>query len=467
MTAFLHDDFLLSGDNARALFHGHAKNMPIADYHCHINPADIAANRSFDNIAQLWLAGDHYKWRLMRAHGLPEDVVTGNAPDYDKFRAWCSVMPYCAGNPLYTWAHMELRRYFGFDKVLSPETCDEAWEATRERLRDRSMNAVGIVEQSNVRFLCTTDDPADSLTHHKSIRNGSPIGFKVLPTFRPDAAINIDKPGFAAYIVCLGAAAGARINSFDSLFDALNRRIDFFHSMGCLCADHGFEAVPFLRQTPSLRADAIFIKALAGGTVSIEEAQVYKTELFLRLAAAYKARKWALQIHFGPSRNNSSRLMSLLGPDVGGDAIGGQSNILPMTRLLDALDRDGNLPKTILYSLNPADNTALDALIGSFPFDGVPCKIQHGSAWWFSDNARGIRDHLTSLAANSVLGHFVGMLTDSRSLLSYVRHEYFRRVLCDVVGSFADSGVFPADLPLLGRLVEDVCYNNAVRYFGF
>jgi len=456
-------DLLLKTQAAKELYHAYAAKLPVIDYHCHINPADIAEDRRYDNIAQIWITcGDHYKWRAVRGNGTDEEYITGGASDYEKFEAFARAMPKLIGNPLYIWAHMELKRYFGFHEPLDLSNAKKAWNCANERLRDKNMSARGIMASSDVRLICTTDDPSDSLEHHKSIAGDGSFDIKVLPAFRPDKSLHIEKDGYAEYMQKLAQSAGTEIRSLSDLFSALQKRLDFFVNMGCKTADNGFEAIPFQRGD----AGIAFKKALEGKFLTQEEISIFKTELFIFLAEEYHKRGLVMQIHFGVSRNNSSRLYGSIGSDAGADAIGNYNCIMNLTHILNALDTKGVLPKTVLYSINPNDNAALGALIGCFQDSSAAGKLQHGAAWWFNDTNLGIRAHLYNLAESALLGNFIGMLTDSRSFLSYVRHDYFRRILCDVIGGFVENGEYP-DTPYLYEMIRNICFANASEYFGF
>ena len=472
MKSFLCEDFMLGGDTAKTLYHETAANIPIIDYHCHISPKEIAEDKKYKNIAEIWLnSGDHYKWRAIRAYGYDEKYVTGDASDREKFNAWAATLPACIGNPLYAWAHMELKRYFGYDGVLCPETADLVWELCNEKLAH--MSSRQIMQSFGVKAICTTDDPADELGYHRAIAADESFDIAVLPAFRPDKGLHIEKPGFAGYINALSEASGIEIKDKNSLFDAYSKRLWYFVELGCNTADNGFEAVPFMREGQNATVSGALSKALMGESLSQNEIEAYKTELMLFLAEQYHKAGLVMQIHFGVARNNSSRLFGLYGPDAGADSIGGYTCIPQLSKLLGELDSRNVLPKTILYSVNPTDNAALVSLMGCFQRSdcgiapGGAGKLQHGSAWWFNDNNLGMREQLTNLANNSLLANFVGMITDSRSFLSYTRHEYFRRILCDVVGGYVDSGEYPADFACLSGIISDVCFNNAKKYFGF
>lgn len=464
MQAFIGKDFLLATPVSRALFHEHAEKMPIVDYHCHINPKEIYDDLRYDNITQVWLGGDHYKWRVMRANGVDERFITGDASAYEKFEAWAEVMPKLVGNPLYHWTHLELLRYFGVEETLSPKTCKAIWEQANEKLK--ALTVRRIIGQSNVTALCTTDDPTDDLRWHKLIREDKSFKTAVLPAFRPDKAVNINKPAFTEYVKKLGAAAGISIASPDDMKEALRRRVVYFAEQGCLTADHGLDAVVCLRD--AARAKSALCSALSGHAVDAQGAAAYKTELLLYLAGLYKQYGFVMQLHYGAARDNNPVMFNKLGPDTGYDAINGAAGSgAALGALFGMLEAEDALPKTVVYSLNPTDNAQITSVIGCFQGANARNKIQHGSAWWFNDTKTGMEAQLTNLAESSVLANFIGMLTDSRSFLSYTRHEYFRRVLCGLLGKWVESGEYPRDMETLGAIVEDICYNNAVRYFGF
>ncbi len=468
MKPFMDEDFLLSTETAKILYHTYAEPLPILDYHCHVSPKEIAENRGFSNIAEVWLGGDHYKWRAMRSCGVEERCITGDASDYEKFFAYASVMPKLIGNPLYHWSHLELRRYFDCDLPLSPATADEIWAVTGEKLNGEGFRVRDILKKSNVEALCTTDDPTDTLEYHRAIKV-SDTETDVYPAFRPDKGLNCDRKGYRDYIASLGAAAGIRIETLSDLKAAYEKRIAFFDENGCRTADHGLdETVPFAPDATEADADAIFRSALqSDGGVSRQDADRFRTHLLRFLGGEYKKRGWIMQLHFGPLRNVNKAAFRVLGPDSGYDVIGGRTSITELAGLLNFLRQSSSLPKTIAYSINPADNAPLAALIGAFQErdeDGLPTLYQ-GSAWWFNDHIHGMREQLTVYAADSSLGFFPGMLTDSRSFLSYPRHEYFRRIFCDLVGGWAEDGQIPLDWDLLGDLVQDISYCNAKNLF--
>ena len=460
---FLDDDFFLSGPTAKKLYHDYAEKMPIFDYHCHISPKEIADNLKYDNITQVWLGGDHYKWRALRANGVEEKYITGDAPAKEKFFKWAETMPYCIGNPMFLWSHLELKRYFGVDKVLCPETAEEIWNTCNEKLRS-TLTVRELIRQSNVKVICTTDNPVDTLEYHKAIKEDKTFDTTVVPAFRPDSFVRIEYPDFASWIQKLSAAAGIPIASYSDMKKALRSRIDFFHSMGCRLSDHAIEELIFA-PADEAKVAATFERVLNGKAPTREEAAEYRTDMLLFFGHEYAARGWTQQYHINSLRNNNSRMFAKLGPDTGFDAAADYPVAEALSKLLDALERTGSLPKTILYSLNSKDYESMVSIAGCFNSSEVPAKMQLGSSWWFNDQKEGIEKQLVCLYNVGLLSRFVGMLTDSRSFLSYTRHEYFRRVLCNVIGGWADRGEFPLDYNLLGRTVQDICYNNAANYF--
>ncbi len=466
MDGFLNRNFLLDTPAAQRLYHEYAENMPIVDYHCHINPQDIWEDRRFENITQLWLGGDHYKWRLMRANGIDEHFITGDADDREKFQKFAEALPRAIGNPMVHWCHLELKNYFGYEGFLTGETAQEVWDLCCEKLKnDPTLSARGLIRQSNVAMIGTTDDPCSDLRWHEKLAADESFPVKVLPSFRPDPALNIHKPGFAQYIATLSETAGRRLETVTDVCDALSERIAFFDAHGCRAADHGLDYL-VCRPVDVETATAALRKALDGQPLTTEEIEGYQTALLLHCAREYAKRGWVMQIHFSCMRNPNSRMMETLGPDTGFDCIAVTDNCAAAHRLMDILYREDNLPKTVLYSLNPADNAWIDSLIGAFQGTETAGKIQHGSAWWFNDHKAGMTEQMVSLANMGILGNFIGMLTDSRSLLSYARHEYFRRILCSLLGGWMEHGEYPADFALVGGLVQDICYNNAKRYFN-
>ncbi|MBO5111220.1 MAG: glucuronate isomerase [Clostridia bacterium] len=470
MKKFMDEEFLLSNEVASLLYHNYAEKLPIIDYHCHINPSDIAEDRRFNNITELWLSGDHYKWRAMRSAGVPEEKITGNASDYEKFRAYATIMPRLIGNPLYHWTHLELQRYFDCELTLSAETCDEIWELTAKKLAEPQMSARNLIVNSGVEVLCTTDDPADDLHYHKELAADETFKAKVLPAFRPDKAFAIDRPGIKAYLTKLGEACGYEITDLKTLKRAFADRIEFFDSLGCRTADHAIDGFVFNTATNWYRANEAIVKAIAsdGSDVSEGDVHVFRAEMLAFLGAEYKKRGWVMQIHYGAFRNANEPMFKKLGPDTGWDMMGDKISITDIAKLLNFMEKNDSLPRTVIYSLNPTDNAPIGTLLGSFQTsgDGMP-KVMQGSAWWFNDTLHGMREQMTSLASLSVFGAFLGMLTDSRSLTSYPRHEYFRRILCDLIGRMVEEGLYPLDMETLSEIVMDICYNNTKRYFKF
>ncbi|MBO5772939.1 MAG: glucuronate isomerase [Clostridia bacterium] len=465
MPAFLTDNFLLDTPTAQLLYHKYAKSAPIIDYHCHVSPKEIFENKKFENITDVWLSGDHYKWRLMRSNGVDEFYITGNADPYQKFLKFAETLPKAIGNPMYHWCHLELKNYFGFDGVLNKDTAKQVWDLCKEKLQQQSLSVRGIISQSNVKFIGTTDDPVDSLEYHQKIAQDDTFDTTVAPSFRPDKALNIEKDGWKEYVEKLGKVASVNVVDLDSLKKALAKRIEFFHQNGCKASDHGLDNVVFY-ELPEEEIDVIVKNALNGFAISQQQASAVKTHLLLFCASKYVKFGWVMQLHFNCLRNPNTTMFKKLGADCGFDCIGPHNGSLALAKLLDTLYAQNLLPRTILYSLDANDNAFLDTLIGAFQGSDVAGKIQHGSAWWFNDNKQGMIDQLVSLANLSLLGNFVGMLTDSRSFLSYARHEYFRRILCSIVGKWVEDGEYPNDEPALAQIVEDICYNNAHRYFG-
>lgn len=466
MKKFMDKDFLLSNDAAIRLYHNYAGKMPVIDYHCHINPAEIAADKRFDNITQIWLGGDHYKWRFMRACGIEERYITGDAPDREKFLKWAQALGKAVGNPLYHWSHLELRRYFHYDGILNEKTAEDVWELCNARLSQPEMSARGIIRSSNVRLICTTDDPADTLEYHRQLADDTTFETKVLPAWRPDRAMNIETAEYSGYLERLESAAGCKISSFTELIDALRLRIDYFASMGCVLSDHGPEYVMYCPAGDD-EIESIFQKRLDGAILNDEEICKFKTAFLLAMAREYHKRDWVMQLHFGCLRNNNTAQFKKIGADTGYDAIADSAPAAQLVGFLDELNSEDSLPRTILYSLNPNDNQVIDTVMACFQDSSAVSKMQHGSAWWFNDHKTGMQDQLVSLANLGNLSGFAGMLTDSRSFLSYTRHEYFRRILCNFLGTLVENGEYPDDFETLGKIVEDISYNNAVRYFKF
>ena len=437
--------------------------MPIIDYHCHINPQEIAENKKFDNITQIWLGGDHYKWRQIRSNGICENEITGNADDRTKFQRFAEMLPRAIGNPLYHWTHLELKRYFGYNGVLNGDTAEKVWNLCNQKLTDDSMSVCNIIKNSNVAMIGTTDDPIDTLEWHIKIRESGCCTARVVPSFRPDKAVNIEKEGFIEYISKLSKVSGIVINNVEDIKSALTSRLDFFCENGCRATDHGLDYVVYSPAGDD-EIERIFSSVLKGKTISQEDADKYKTAI-LHLGKEYAKRGIVMQLHYGVQRNTNTKAFEELGPDTGFDCISSKDCGLAITGFLNALQKDNSLPKTILYSLNPSDNALLGTVIGCFQGSETVGKIQHGSAWWFNDNKTGMQEQMTTLANLSLLGNFIGMLTDSRSFLSYTRHEYFRRILCNLIGTWVENGEYPDDETQLGRLIEDICYYNAEKFF--
>ena len=464
MKEFMGKDFLLGTDAAEKLFFDYAQKLPVIDYHCHLKPSEIAEDKRYDSITEVWLGGDHYKWRAMRGAGVEERCITGDADPYEKFLAWAKTMPACVGNPLYHWTHLELQRYFGITEPLSEKNAKYVYDLCNEKLRDPAFSARGLITRSDVELVCTTDDPADDLRYHKAIAADKSFKTRVLPTFRPDKALNIHKKGFAEYIEKLGAAAGRKIADFDALKAALADRLDFFCAVGCRISDHALDTFAFAPVCDE-KADAALKKALAGETLTDCECAVYRSTLMVWLGRQYARRNVAMQLHLAAMRDVNSRMFAKLGPDTGYDAIEDAPVASALAKLLDAMDQAGELPRTILYSLNPCHNEALIALATSFNEGPARGKIQLGSAWWFNDQLDGMRRQMTALASVGLLSGFVGMLTDSRSFMSYPRHEYFRRILCDMLGGWMERGEVPADFELMGGMAANISYWNTKNYF--
>ena len=466
MKPFMDKDFLLETETAKLLYHKYAEKMPILDYHCHINPQEIAEDKKFENITQVWLGGDHYKWRLMRSNGIKECYITGDASDYEKFQKWAETLQRAIGNPLYHWSHLELQRYFGYYGVLNGETAEEVWNFCNAKLRESNMSARSFICKSNVTLLCTTDDPVDDLKWHKILREDESFKVQVLPAWRPDLVIKIEKSGFAQYVKKLGDAAEIEIKTFTDLKKALVKRMEFFHEMGCLVSDHGLDYVMYAPVSED-DIETIFEKAILGQSISKKEEKQYKTAMMVFLGRQYYRLGWAMQLHYGVKRDNDVKRFLKLGADTGFDCINTYAPSTELVDFLNALSETDELPKTVIYSLNPNDNAAIGSIIGCFQDSSIAGKIQQGSAWWFNDHKKGMIEQMTSLANLGLLSNFIGMLTDSRSFLSYTRHEYFRRILCNLLGNWVENGEYPSDEKVLGRIVEDIVYKNAVRYFNF
>ena len=501
MKPFIDNDFLLQNEEARRLYHDYAAHQPIIDFHNHLPPGEINSNKTYANLTEIWLKGDHYKWRAMRTAGIEEERITGKASDREKFHAWAETVPQTLKNPLYHWTHLELKRYFDIDQPLNSETAGEIWERTGEMLRQPEFSTRNLLKRKNVQVVCTTDDAVDSLEHHrdymKQWRGGDADGstggdpsdnrkrteqpnrtnpsakrpdsgsFVMFPTFRPDNAMKIeDPPSFRNYVTKLEKASGIGINDYESFIQALRLRHDFFDTMGCRASDHGIEE-PCAEDWTDSKLEAVFQKVRYGETASIEEIRMFRSALMHEFAVMDYEKGWAFQMHIGAMRNNNTRAFQNLGPDSGFDSIGDWRIARPLSRFLDRLDREGKLPRTILYNLNPGDNPVIATMLGNFVGDGIPGKMQHGPAWWFHDQKEGMEEHLQTLSNMGLLSKFVGMVTDSRSFLSFPRHEYYRRVLCNMLGSDMERGIIPQDYEFIGGLVEKLCYRNALEYFSY
>jgi len=466
MKPFMDKDFLLSTDTAKQLYHDYAAKMPVLDYHCHINPQEIAEDRKFDNITQVWLGGDHYKWRQMRSNGVEEKYITGDATDREKFQKWAETLEKLIGNPLYHWSHLELQKYFGYTGHLNGDTAQEVWDLCNEKLGQDSMTVRNIIRQSGVTLICTTDDPVDTLEWHEKIAADDTFDVQVLPAWRPDKAMNVEKPDFAVYMARLSDVSSVKVKDFSSLKEALKARMDYFADHKCSVSDHALEYVMYV-PADDKEIDAIMAKGLAGQGISREEELKYKTAFMLFVAKEYNRRNWVMQLHYGCKRDNNAYMYQQLGADTGFDCINNYAPSAQMADFLNALSATNEIPKTIIYSLNPNDNASIGTILGCFQAAGANGRIQQGSAWWFNDHKVGMTEQMTSLANLGCLGNFIGMLTDSRSFLSYTRHEYFRRIMCELIGGWVENGEYPDDRKALKKIVEGISYNNAVKYFGF
>ena len=464
---FITPDFLLYTETARKLYHEHSENLPIIDYHCHLSPKEIAENKPFESITDLWLSGDHYKWRAMRANGIDEKYITGDASPWEKFQKWAETVPRTFRNPLYHWTHLELSTAFGIETVLNPESAREIFERCNERLRQPDMTPVGLMRHYNVELVCTTDDPVDDLRYHRQIEE-SDISTKVLPTWRPDKAANIGDPVvYNSYLDRLSEVSGIDIVDYDSLIEALQRRHDFFHAAGCRLADHGLTAFPYCLSSDT-EIKAIFNSVRSGTRLQPDQSEKLQTAILLELCRMNYRRGWVQQFHFGPMRNVNTRAFRVLGPDTGFDTIGDYRCASAIASFLNALDQSEQLAKSILYNLNPADNVWVAAMIANFQDGSFPGKMQFGSGWWFNDHISGMQNQMNALSNQGLLSRFIGMLTDSRSFLSYPRHAYFRRILCDMIGHDIERGLIPAlEFPRVAAMVSDISYFNAKNYFKF
>ncbi|WP_337042732.1 glucuronate isomerase [Emticicia sp. 17c] len=466
MKPFLDEDFLLQTKTARTLYHEFAKDMPIIDYHNHLPPDQILADKVFSNITEIWLYGDHYKWRAMRTNGINEKYCTGDATDYEKFEKWAETVPYTMRNPLYHWTHLELQRYFDIKDTLSPQTAKKIYDISSEKISSPEFSVRNLLRKMNVKVVCTTDDPLDTLEHHQKLREAGDFEIKMLPAFRPDKFILIDNPNFKTYIQKLGAIVNFEIQSFEDLLKALRLRADFFASQGGQISDHGLEQIYAADFTPETANNA-FKNAIAGKTLTETEAVVFKSAILHELGKMYAELGWTQQFHLGALRNNNKRAMRVLGPDTGWDSIGDWSQAIALSKFLGKLDEYDQLAKTIIYNLNPADNELIATMVGNFNDGSMAGKVQFGSGWWFLDQKDGMERQINALSNMGLLSRFIGMLTDSRSFLSFPRHEYFRRILCNIYGNDIENGELPNDVPWIGETIQNICYNNAKNYFGW
>jgi len=464
MKTYLGENYLLENDVAIKLYHQYAKEMPIYDYHCHLDAKEIWEDKKYNNITELWLSGDHYKWRGMRSNGIRENEITGHATEREKFNAWTRTIPYCIGNPLYNWSHLEMRRYFNIEELINVDNSEYIWNRCNELLKGDDYSARGLIKRSNVKLICTTDDPIDSLEYHKNIKNDDTFDVVVLPTFRPDKGLYIEQDGFVHWIIELEKASGIKVAGVKELMEALKIRAKYFDEIGCKISDHSLSSFEYIGGTNN-EADFILNKALCGAFISKDEANKFRSVLLTFLGKLYNELGWAMQIHIGAQRNNSTRSFNAVGRDAGFDSISDDNYSLSLSKLLDSMDKEDSLPRTIIYCLNPRNNEMIGTMIGNFQGGGIPGKVQFGSGWWFNDQKDGMERQMIALANLGLLSRFVGMVTDSRSFLSYIRHEYFRRTLCNLIGKWVENGEVPNDLDLLGKMVEDISYNNSEKYF--
>lgn len=466
MKKFMDKDFLLDTDAAKKLFHDFAENMPICDYHCHLNPKEIFENKPPESITELWLSGDHYKWRAMRSCGVEEKYCTGDATDREKFQKFAYTLQYCIGNPLYHWAHIELQRYFGIDTPLNAKTADDIFDRANDAIRNGDFRPQSLIMKSNVKVVCTTDDPVDDLKYHKLLKDVQGFDCKVLPSFRPDKALNAHLDGFADYIITLANAADVEIKSYKDVITALLKRADYFDSVGCRVSDQAFDYPPYAVAADD-EIDEIFSRAMKGEKITLAECDKYRTPILLALGEKYHELGWAMEIHIGAMRNNNTLMFNKIGADTGFDSVGDCEIAQPLSRFLDALNVKDKLPKTILFNLNDKDNTVLGTMLGNFQSADAESKIQFGPAWWFLDTMDGMTNQMKTLGNLGVLGKFVGMETDSRSFTSYGRHEYFRRIMCALLGRWVEDGWYAYDEDILKEIIQGICYNNAIKYFNF
>jgi len=464
MKNFMDQHFLLNTKTAIKLYENAALEAPIFDFHCHLDPKEVWENKSYENITQIWLGGDHYKWRTMRMHGIGERYITGDASDWEKFEKWAETVPHLIGNPVYHWTHLELKMFFGIDKVLSPETAREIWEECNEKLLKPEFSARGLIERSNVKFIGTTDDPISTLKFHQLLKNDETFNTMIAPTFRPDGALFIERPTFTSWLEKLADVSGIKTDSLDGFLNALRQRVEYFHENGGRASDHDIQKMEYV-DTTKQEVVAIFNKRVSGEQLSNKELTAYRIFLLKELGKMYAEKQWVMQLHMGAMRNNNTRMKELLGTDVGFDSVGEANMAEGLSRFLDALDQENALPRTVLFNLNQKDNVVLAGMMGNFYEEGVPGKVQLGSGWWFVDHIDGMERQMKDYANVGVLSHFIGMLTDSRSFLSYARHDYFRRILCNILGDWVEKGLAPNDMKQMEKMVRNICFDNAERFF--
>ena len=464
MKNFMDQHFLLNTKTAIKLYENAALEAPIFDFHCHLDPKEVWENKSYENITQIWLGGDHYKWRTMRMHGIGERYITGDASDWEKFEKWAETVPHLIGNPVYHWTHLELKMFFGIDKVLSPETAREIWEECNEKLLKPEFSARGLIERSNVKFIGTTDDPISTLKFHQLLKNDETFNTMIAPTFRPDGALFIERPTFTSWLEKLADVSGIKTDSLDGFLNALRQRVEYFHENGGRASDHDIQKMEYV-DTTKQEVVAIFNKRVSGEQLSNKELTAYRIFLLKELGKMYAEKQWVMQLHMGAMRNNNTRMKELLGTDVGFDSVGEANMAEGLSRFLDALDQENALPRTVLFNLNQKDNVVLAGMMGNFYEEGVPGKVQLGSGWWFVDHIDGMERQMKDYANVGVLSHFIGMLTDSRSFLSYARHDYFRRILCNILGDWVEKGLVPNDMKQMEKMVRNICFDNAERFF--
>ena len=456
--------FLLNTKTAVKLYENAAAEAPIFDFHCHLDPKEVWENKSYENITQIWLGGDHYKWRTMRIHGIGERYITGDASDWEKFEKWAETVPHLIGNPVYHWTHLELKMFFGIDKVLSPETAREIWEECNEKLQKPEFSARGLIERSNVKFIGTTDDPISTLEYHQLLKNDETFNTMIAPTFRPDGALFIERPTFKSWIEKLADVSGVKTDSLDGFLAALKQRVEYFHENGGRASDHDIQKMEYV-ETTKQEVEVIFNKRVSGEQLSNQELIAYRIFLLKELGKMYAEKQWVMQLHMGAMRNNNTRMKELLGTDVGFDSVGEANMAEGLSRFIDSLDQINALPRTVLFNLNQKDNVVLAGMMGNFYEEGIPGKVQLGSGWWFVDHIDGMERQMKDFANVGLLSHFIGMLTDSRSFLSYARHDYFRRILCNILGDWVEKGLAPNDLNHMEKMVRNICYDNAEHFF--